>query len=366
LRRSSGSLAVAVARMQASSTLRRRLFLAIRLAVAAALIAALTRMIHPGDLSRARAMVERMRWALPLVLLPTLLAMTVDAWGWREILATLGRRVGWRRMLELRLSVEAIVLAMPGGSVAGEAAKVALLERRAEVPLVVGAASLALTKLQLIASDAVYLLLAAIGLTLGAGVGRTTLPTKLALAGAGLTALASVALGVVLSRSRAGMRLAQAVARLPSASIRDWMERRRGPFEELDRVTRGHFDSPPRTRLACFAPFLLEWLIEGAETWLILRCVGTSLGIGGTLALDGVGSLLRAVAIVVPAGLGIQDATQILLMRHLGVADPIATGAAFVFIKRAKEVFWIVIGLLFLAVRRDLWRRKLPSPGNTP
>ena len=68
-------------------------------------------------------------------------------------------------MLELRLSVEAIVLAMPGGSVAGEAAKIALLERRAEVPLAAGAASLALTKLQLIASDALYLSLA--GLSVG-------------------------------------------------------------------------------------------------------------------------------------------------------------------------------------------------------
>ncbi len=352
--------------MQASPTLRRRLFFVIRLALAAALIAALVHMIHPGDLTRARALVGRMRWMLPLVLLPTLLAMSVDALGWRTILRTLGHRVRWRRMLELRLSVEAIVLAMPGGSVAGEAAKVALLERRAEVPLVIGAASLALTKLQLIASDSLYLLLAAVALAFSTGAGLGTLPAQLALAGAGLTAVASVGLALVLHRSRAAMRLSQVVAKLPSASLRGWMERRRAHFEEVDRVTRTHFDSPGRTRLACFAPFLLEWMIEAAETWLIMRCVGTSLGIGQTLALDGLGSLLRAMAIVVPAGLGIQDATQIILMRHLGVADPIATGAAFVFIKRTKEVFWIVIGLLFLAVRRDLWRRTVPGSPNRP
>src|SRR5215831_3684206 len=141
---------------------KRALLLVLRAAVVVALILLLARLIHPGDLARARVLVGQMRWTLALVLLPTLIAMAIDALGWRTILRTLGQRVRWRRMLELRLSVEAIVLAMPGGSVAGEAAKIALLERRAEVPIAVGAASLALTKLQLIASDALYLLLAAI------------------------------------------------------------------------------------------------------------------------------------------------------------------------------------------------------------
>lgn len=356
-------------RTPASPKLRRRLWVAIRLVLAAALVAALAHMIHPGDVARARALVGRMRWTLALVLLPTLLAMSADAWGWRAILRTLGQPVRWRRMLELRLSVEAIVLAMPGGSVAGEAAKVGLLERRAEVPLAVGAASLALTKLQLIASDAVYLTLAAVGVGFAAGAPgggwHATVPAKLALAGAALTATVTVVLALVLRHSRAGTRLARLVSVLPSRSLRAWLDRRQARFEALDRATRGHFDAPVTARVVCFLPFLLEWLIEGAETWLILHCIGTSLGVGDTLALDGVGSLLRAVVIVVPAGLGIQDAAQIMLLQELGVPDPIATGAAFVFIKRAKEVFWIVIGLLFLAVRRDLWRSTLPDPDET-
>jgi len=343
----------------------RALLLVLRAAVVVGLIVLLARLIHPGDLARARVLVGQMRWTLALVLLPTLIAMSIDALGWRMILRTLGHRVRWRRMLELRLSVEAIVLAMPGGSVAGEAAKVALLERRAEVPLAAGAASLALTKLQLIASDVLYMLVAGIAVGFLDGPWQLNLPAKLAFGGAALTAAVTVVLASLLHRSRSGSWLARVIARLPSAPIRAWMERRRARFEELDVATRRHFDASRAERLACFLPFLAEWLIEGAETWLILRCVGTSLSLGQTLALDGVGSLLRAIVIFVPAGIGIQDATQLMLMRELNVSDPIATGAAFIFIKRTKEVFWIVIGSLFLAVRRDLWRRKLPSPGTT-
>jgi uncharacterized protein (TIRG00374 family) len=344
----------------------RVLWLVLRLAVVAALFALLARLIHPGGVARARMLVGRMRWTLALVMLPTLIAMSIDALGWRMILRTLGHSVRWRRMLELRLSVEAIVLAMPGGSVAGEAAKVALLERRAEVPIGAGAASLALTKLQLIASDALHMLLAAIAVGFSGGRWQLNLPAKLAFAGAALTAGVTVVLALLLHRSRSGSWLAPVIARLPSAPIRAWMERRRARFEELDVATRRHFASSRAARLACFLPFLCEWLVEAAETWLILRCVGTSLNLGQTLALDGIGSLLRAVVIVVPAGLGIQDATQLMLMQELNVPDPIATGAAFIFIKRTKEVFWIVIGSLFLAVRRDLWRRKVPRSETAP
>jgi uncharacterized protein (TIRG00374 family) len=345
---------------------RKRLLLVLRVVVLAALIALLARLIHPGDLARARVLVGKMRWTLALVLLPTLVAMAIDALGWRTILRTLGQQVRWRRMLELRLSVEAIVLAMPGGSVAGEAAKVALLERRAEVPLAVGAASLALTKLQLIASDALYLLLAAITVGFTTEGWRLNVAARLAFAGAALTTVVTVVLALLLHRSQSGTWLARAIARLPSAAVRTWLERRRARFEELDRATRQHFESSRAARLACFVPFFTEWLIEAAETWLILRLVGTSLNLGQTLALDGVGSLLRAIVIFVPAGLGIQDAAQLMLMRELNVSDPIATGAAFIFIKRTKEVFWIVIGSLFLAVRRDLWRRKVPRSETVP
>ena len=325
------------------------------LAIALALLG-LSRLVHPGDLQRGLAMVRDVGWPLLLVLLPTAAAMMLDAVGWRRILAALGFGVGWLRMVELRLSVEAIVLAMPGGSVAGEAAKVALLDRRAGVPLAAGAASLALTKLLLTAGDAGYLLFAAVVMAL-TGTGSGSLTLRLAVAGAAFTGVAAFVLRRLLRRSQPATWLGQALQRMPGARLRDWTRARTDRFAALDVATRRYFAQPVTVRTRCFAPFLLEWFTEGLETFLILRFLGQSLGLGPTLAFDGVGSLLRAVIVVVPAGLGVQDAAQIILLRQLGVADPIGTGAAFVFTKRTKELFWIVVGLAFLAIRRDLWRR---------
>ncbi|HVR62410.1 MAG TPA: lysylphosphatidylglycerol synthase domain-containing protein [Polyangia bacterium] len=333
----------------------------VRLLLVALALFGLSRLVRPGDLQRGLGMVRDVGWPLLLVLLPTAAAMMLDAAGWRQILAALGFGVRWLRMVELRLSVEAIVLAMPGGSVAGEAAKVALLDRRADVPLPAGAASLALTKLLLTAGDAAYLLFAAL-VMVAAGVGSESLTLRLALAGAAFTGVAAFVLRHLLRRSQPATRLVRALDRLPSARLRGWIRARGERFGALDVATRRYFAQPAATRARCFAPFLLEWFTEGLETFLILRCLGQSLGLGPTLAFDGVGSLLRAVVVVVPAGLGVQDAAQIILLRQLGVADPIGTGAAFVFTKRTKELFWIIVGLAFLGIRRDLWRR----PGGWP
>lgn len=334
----------------------RRVASLLRLAVGALALLALSRVIRSGDLRRALEMVRGVGWPLFLVLLPTPIAMMLDAYGWRAILATLGHSVGWGRLVELRLSVEAIVLAMPGGSVAGEAAKVSLLDRRARVPLTTGAASLALTKLLLIATDAAYLAFIAIALGLAGGAAHA--PTlHLALAGAAFTGAAAVGLQHLLRRSRFASWTMAALGRAPIARVRRWVLGRQPGLAELDRMAQRHFDSPRATRLRCAIPFMLEWFSEGLETFIIVRCLGLSLGLGDTLALDGIGSLVRAVAVVVPAGLGVQDGAQIMLLSQMGVPDPTAAGAAFVFTKRTKEVFWIVMGLLFLAGRRDLWKR---------
>jgi uncharacterized membrane protein YbhN (UPF0104 family) len=57
----------------------------------------------------------------------------------------------------------------------------------------------------------------------------------------------------------------------------------------------------------------------------------------------------------VPAGLGVQDAGYVLCLRALAVPEATTVGAAFVVLKRGKDLFWILLGFLLLGVgrRRD-------------
>jgi uncharacterized protein (TIRG00374 family) len=327
----------------------------LRPAFVAVALFALSRLVRGHDLRQALSLIRQVGWPLLLVLLPTLAAMSLDVTGWRLILRALGATARWWPLLRLRLAVEALVLLLPGGSVAGEAAKAAMLTKRASVSLPTAVASLALTKAYLFATDGVYLALAAIW----AAVDTTLLPgdpTRVPAIAAGVSALVMIggsgAFLALLHRASLATRLARALQRVPFVRFRLWIATRERSFQEIDATAGAFFATPVAFKARVFVCFLLEWLVEGAETVLIVRCLGLPLPLGPILALDALGSLLRVVAFFVPAGLGVQDAALILLLRQMGVPNPLAAGAALVLVKRAKELVWIAIGSLLLVIRR--------------
>ena len=319
-------------------------------------LVALSRLVRGHDLDQALSLIRHVGWPLLLVLLPTLVAMSLAVTAWRMILRALGASVRWGPLLRLRLSVEALVLLLPGGSVAGEAAKAAMLTKRTSVSLPTAVASLALTKAYLFATDGVYLALAAVWAAADISL-LPGLPTRIPAITAGVSALVmtggSVAFLALLHRASLATRLARALQRIPLARFRRWIAERERSFQEIDATAGAFFGRPLSFKTRVFLCFILEWLVEGAETVLIVRCLGLPLPLGPILALDALGSLLRVVAFFVPAGLGVQDAALILLLRQMGVPNPLAAGAALVLVKRAKELVWIAVGSLLLVGPKD-------------
>ncbi|HSY41800.1 MAG TPA: flippase-like domain-containing protein [Polyangia bacterium] len=325
-----------------------------RLALLAFALFGLSRLVHGDDLTQALGLIRQVGWPLALVLLPTLVAMGLDVTGWQLILGALGAPARWRALFELRLSVEALVLLLPGGSVAGEPAKAALLTRRTDVSLPHAVASLALTKAYLVLTDGVYLTIAATWAAGDVVLNRehaTSLPARAAALSALAMLLTGLGLFALLRQAGLASRLARALQRIRSTRLRRWVVRQERSFQEIDASAAAFFSTRRRTRSVVFVMFLLEWLVEGAETLLIVRCLGLPLPLGPILALDALGSLLRVVVFFVPAGLGVQDATLILLLAALDVPNAVAAGTALVLVKRAKEAFWIATGTALLVAR---------------
>jgi len=52
----------------------------------------------------------------------------------------------------------------------------------------------------------------------------------------------------------------------------------------------------------------------------------------------------------VPAGLGVQDVGYVLCLTALGVPDATTVGTAFVLLKRGKDLFWILLGFVLMAL----------------
>ena len=76
--------------------------------------------------------------------------------------------------------------------------------------------------------------------------------------------------------------------------------------------------------------------------------------------------LVRALAVPVPAGLGVQDLGYVLSLKALGVPAVTTVGAALVLLKRGKDIFWILRGFVLLGLGRSRAHAVLGAAAASP
>lgn len=285
-----------------------------------------------------------------LAALPYLAQIALDALAWRTLLVAIERPVAWRRLIAVRLSTEAVLMSVPGGSLIGESLKPYLLSRSANVPIADTVASIGIKRSLLAIAQAGYLVIA---LTVGHTVlsrvsvqviGTSFLVGALTLAAAVL-AIAGVGLALAFLRAGVADRTRGLLARIPSRRLRMSLEARRAGFTATDRafVAIGRH----RKHLGVAVGLLLAaWLVEAVETGVLCRLLGLSLSPAEVIAMEATIVLARNLAFFLPAGLGVQDAGYLAFLGALGVTSPAAT--AFVLVKRIKELAWITVGYVTL------------------
>ena len=278
-----------------------------------------------------------------LALVPFALTLLLDALGWRTLLARgQRRRVSLRELFLARACGEAVSQSLPSAGVAGEAASAWLLSRRSGMPLGEALGSLAARRLLLIPGHALVLALAAL-----ATASHARLPWPLAAASALGTLsllLAALAAARVVKRASPFARLHVSLRRSASPRLREWVGGPSVRLRDADREAARVLALPRSRRLAACAWFFLVYLAESLETLALLRLLGAEVSPWQVLAFEPLVSLLRAVAFFVPAGLGVQDLGYVTLLRLVGVPQAAAYGAAFVALKRLKELAWIAGG----------------------
>ncbi len=286
-----------------------------------------------------------------VAVVPYGVAVTVDTAGWAGILRGLEARVTTWRLLGLRLSTETVHLSFPGGPILAEGLKVWFLSRRFGVGIAEGSASLAVKKALQIGTQGVYLLTAAV-------VGGASLPDDSVLRpllfGLGvLTMLVSAGMVAVLLSGRVAERLWRLLRRVPVGRVQRWMIAREVAFVDTDQHVRAVLQSHARGLVVAALWILAGWFAEAAESWVLLRLLGVNLSFAAVLAFEPVVSFARSAAFFIPAGLGVQDAGYMAFLRGAGIPDAVNRAAAFVLLKRFKEVFWIAIGWILLLATRE-------------
>ena len=300
-----------------------------------------------------RAVCQAGRFA-PLALLPFVVAMTLDAAGIRLLLRTLGRSVPLARLVTIRVATEALHLTAPAGFVVADSATARLLDARCGVPVGEGAVLAVARKWLVMRAHAGYI---AVGTLCGAGL-LFRLSERLlgggwfpwVVGGSALIPLGlSLALGAGFRGRPAFARLQSALGKLRWRPLRDLSLRWRPGALAVDNHL-ARIGTARSATWAAAAAFFACWLVESAETALLVWLVGGPVDLAFAMAVEVSISLLRSAGNVAPAGLGVQDAGYAVLFESMGL--PPHTTAAFVLLKRAKELVWIALGYGLLAAMR--------------
>ena len=312
--------------------------------------------LRSADIGRALELVRALGPWLPLLLVPNLFAILTEAGGWWLSFDRLGARPRFRGLVSVRVIGDALMLGLPSGVVLSETVQPWLLKRRCGVPTEHGIVATVARKFFVVVSHGLFLAVATIlawpllERSSRGAIGRVGLPVlllvvALVLVAVSLLLVTATALGQVADRLRRGLD------RFVGRWMGSWLERNALRFQRTDDALARYFQKPWGL-LPSVLLYVLGWLIRSLETYLFLRLVGVDVPLSAAMVIETALILVRAMAVPVPAGLGVQDLGYVLSVRALGVPDPTTVGAAFVLLKRGKDVFWIATGFLLLSLGR--------------
>ncbi len=330
---------------------RRIAHIGLRVAAVCIAIGLFARTILAADLARVAALVTKLGPRALVPFAPFAAIMLLETLGWTRLLALLGVSPRFFTLLRIRISSEAFLLSLPGGSVAAEAAKVVLAKSRLGLSSATTMASVAQGKPLSIGALSVYLFIG-VGISSlthhGAPrfLGSETLGYGLLVAAIVLGASAAV-LAFALRGSLAE-RLFELLLLVPSSRARAWLAVRRMGFTTTDAQMSTIGRASSTASMLAAAPLLLGLFLQGLETWILFRLLGARIPFEEVICLDASMAVVRSVAFLLPAGLGLTDLSYVAALGALGVPDHATLGAAFAVLKRAKDIVVIAIGYALL------------------
>jgi uncharacterized protein (TIRG00374 family) len=308
-------------------------------------VAAIAVSVHRIGWAPVVEALERLTWwQLVLVCLPYAVITAVDTLGWR--FAFPRDPAPFRRLFGARLAGEALNLVTAVGSVGGEAVKAWLIRR--DVAYAESVPSVVIAKTTLTIAQALFLLI-------GVALAWTTLAIDSRVIGAMLWLLVVEAAAVA---GFVGVQIAGVIGR--AGRLLEWfgVVGRDDYARRLDADLRDYYRRDWR-RLSLSTGFHLGgWLLGAVEAYLILRFLRIPADLVTATVIEALGAGVRFATFLVPASLGAFESANAAAFEAMGLGA--GAGLAFSFVRRARQVGWIGVGLLvlvsmgWLAKRADL------------
>jgi len=347
------------------SGLLRKLRTPAKLAVGALCAAALLHSLRGADLRLTGEVLRALGPWLLFLPLPFAVAEVVDTVAWRSLFERVGHRVPLRGLYLVRVALEALTTSLPAGIVAAESVAPKLLSEEHGVPASATLAVAGARRWMTMRAHAVYVALGGVAAFVifhrlpNAFVARFGAP--LVLLSALLPLGASFAVYLTLTGGSRISSLHAWLSRLPLEPLRAWLEKKRGAFSATDTAL-VEVSGRPGSLAGPTLLLVVAWLGESVEAFVLFRFVGAHLSFFEVLSFEAGLSVLKSAWFFAPAGLGATDLGYLGVLHLFGVPDASAIGAAFLVLKRGRELVWMASGYAWLLLRGRARRTAARAP----
>ncbi|MFO0705670.1 MAG: lysylphosphatidylglycerol synthase transmembrane domain-containing protein [Nitrospira sp.] len=299
--------------------------------------------IGPGRIFDAAAQLGPL--ALAVVLLPSLLMYAIEAYGWKVTLGPSAQAVPFWRLFAIRTAGEVVNMTTPTAYVGGEPLKAYLLKKH-QVPMVEGLASVVIAKTTMTIAEVLFILLGiGLGVWLLGGQDSSGQTVAAALLSVGLLAFGTAAFVFV---QRRGL-FTWILELLRTLGIRiGFLEAREAQLRELDQTILDFYTNHRPAFITSTGLYFLGWLAEALEVYVIIVFLGGPAAVWSAISIGALSVFIKGGTFFIPGSLGAQDGGNLLLLKAFGYSD--VTGITFALLRRFRELVWIGIGLLCLAV----------------
>jgi putative membrane protein len=316
-------------------------------------LALLGTLLASTDLANVASDVRSLGWWAPLILLPYMVMGLIDSVAWRCTLPRgAAHLVPFAALYFTRMAGEAVNSVTPTATVGGEPVKAHML-RSWGVRGVDGLVSVVLARTALVVSQSIFVALGVAALFLRLeqpGWAATWLTVMLVLTLGFATALVWVQL------RNPAVTTWQALRRVfPHSRL---LERAEASAASVDHGLHHFYRFEGHSFFWATSLHLLGWLAGVWEVHLMMSLIGAPVSWLDAFVIESLAQPIRAIALVIPGGLGAQEWGGVLLCTRLGV--PEADAVTLWLLKRGRETIFDVVGLAYLGLRsaRELRRRE--------
>jgi uncharacterized protein (TIRG00374 family) len=299
--------------------------------------------IGPGQIYDAAAQLGPV--ALLALLIPSVIMYVVEAYGWKVTLGPSAKDIPFWRVLAIRTAGEVVNMTTPTAYVGGEPLKAYLLKKQ-NVPMVEGLASVIIAKTTMTIAEVLFILLGiALSVWLLGGNDSSGQTVAAALLGVGLLAFGTAAFVFVQRQGlftwllgflrKIGLKIA-------------YLEAREEQLRSLDRTILTFYRDNRPAFYSSTGLFFLGWMAEALEVYVIIYYLGGPAMALSAISIGALSVFIKGGTFFIPGSLGAQDGGNMLLLSAFGYSD--VTGIIFALLRRFRELVWIGLGLLCLAL----------------